>query len=154
MILKLGNLVSFVRAGSNKNQGGRMFFSKLSSVFVLLILVGCVSGSAIITGTQRPAISADEVRVYSKYPGNYEVIAFVKSEAEEVFSQQDAVNRALQELKSQAAKVGANGIVLQSQGEKSEGTVGTFIANGYGGGTFVGGNSDYQTISAEAIYTE
>ncbi len=58
---------------------------------------------------------------------------------------------ALEEIKKQAAKVGANGIILQNTGEVVNGGI-TFISNGYGGGFFVNTQSTKQTISGTAIY--
>jgi uncharacterized protein YbjQ (UPF0145 family) len=48
---------------------------------------------------------------------NFEHIGIVKSEAVELLSQQEALDRAVEELKSQAAKIGANGVILGHMGE-------------------------------------
>jgi hypothetical protein len=121
-----------------------MPYTKTICGLLLVLLVGCTptptpiptSGSAIITGKQRPAISADNVKVYANYPDNYEVIAIVKSKAEEPSAQQEVGNKVLDELKVQAAKVGANGIVLKALGKASE------------------RGESYETLSAEAVYVK
>ena len=76
----------------------------------LLILCGCATGSHIITGNARPAISPDAVKIYSEAPANFEKIGFIS--ANTGGTGQRATDRALKELKNQAGKIGANGIVL------------------------------------------
>jgi len=118
--------------------------TKIICGLLLVLLVGCspkpspipTSGSAIIIGTQRPAIDVEEVKVYDNYPEIYEVIAIVKSKAEEPSSQRGVGNKVLDELKVQAAKVGANGIVLKGLGKTSM------------------ESESYETLSADAIYVE
>lgn len=122
--------------------------------FTILLVSACTTGSYIVTGTKRPAIPIEDVKIYQKYPTTYETIGMVKSQSEVLISQQDAVDRAVTELKKQAAKIGANGIIIKSQGEKSEGSVGTYVPNSYGGGVFIGGGDTYQTLSAEAIFVQ
>jgi hypothetical protein len=123
------------------------------SVFVIN-LSGCATGSALVTGVKRDAISPEQVRVYHSEPSNYDVIAIVKSSSAMGFGEQHNVDLALEEIKEQAAKVGANGIILQSTQEVSTGGGGTFIPNGYGGGFFISNNSVKQTISGTAIYVK
>ncbi len=59
---------------------------------------------------------------------------------------------AVEELKKQAASVGANGVILRTVGEKGGTSYGTFIPNASGGGYFVGGSEAAQSVSGEAIY--
>lgn len=53
-----------------------------------------------------------------------------------------------QELKAQASKVGANGIILTNIGQRSEG----YVGGGAYGQPVYGGTSTYETLSGEAIY--
>jgi ASC-1-like (ASCH) protein len=118
--------------------------TKIICGLLLVLLIGCspkpapipTSGSAIIIGKQRPSIAVEEVRVYDSYPEIYEVIAIVKSKAAEPSSLEGVGNKVLDELKVQAAKVGANGIVLKGLGKTSI------------------QNESYETLSADAIYVE
>ena len=128
------------------------------SLLVLTIfafnLSGCATGSTLITGVKRDAINSEQVRVYHSEPSNYDVIGIVKSSSAMGFGEQHNVDLALEEIKKQAATVGANGIILQSTQEVSTGGGGTFIPNGYGGGFFVSNRSVKQTISGTAIYVK
>lgn len=63
----------------------------------------------------RPAIDPTEVKIYLNPPSQYETIGRVEASAYVSvwpFSQQAAQNRIIEKLKKQAAKVGANGVVL------------------------------------------
>ncbi len=128
----------------------RFFMAALSAVY----LSGCATGSTLVTGVKRVAINSEQVRVYHSSPDNYEVIGMVKSSSAMGFGEQHNLDLALEEIKEQAAKVGANGIILQNTGEVTTGGGGTFIPNGYGGGFFVSNHSTKQTISGTAIYVK
>lgn len=122
------------------------------SFLIILLLTGCTTGSALVTGNQRPPIDPSQVKVYRIPPSTeYEHIGIVKAQSEEVLSQQEAVNRAVEELKRQAAKIGANGIILGGTGHKSEGYAG-YIPSAAGGGNFYYGTTEYQTLKGDAIY--
>ena len=124
---------------------------KLINRFLLvasaLILLSCASGSAIVTGKTRPPISVMEVRLYTEAPARYETIGIVKASSDAGWSEQDSVNYAVEELKMQAAKLGANGVLLTATGENAYSIVGS-NPNG----------SDYtipvseQLVSGKAIY--
>ena len=81
-------------------------------MIVCFLLFACADSSSIITGTVRSAISPNEVKIYLNPPSQYETIGIIESVSEVVFSRQAAQDRVIDELKSQAAKIGANGIIL------------------------------------------
>ena len=107
------------------------------------ILFSCSTGSVIITGTVRPAIDPNEVKIYLTAPLQYETIGIVEASSDVEVSRQSAQDRVIDELKKQAAKIGANGVLLINTGERTSG--GTFI-----GGVFVTGQT--LTGRGEAIY--
>jgi hypothetical protein len=80
----------------------------------------------------------------------FEHIGIVKAEAEEVITQQEAMDRAVEELKKQAAKIGANGVLLGGMGEKYENYFG--FTPYAGGGHFWSGTTEYQTLQGDAIF--
>ena len=88
-----------------------------------LRLGACASGSAIVTGTTRPATSPQAVQLYTTPPTRYEVIALVKASSDAGWTSQGSVDYAIQELKAQAAKLGANGVLLRATGQSNSGTV-------------------------------
>lgn len=103
----------------------------------------CASGTVLVTGTQRTAITPEEVTIYSELPENYEVIGIVSSSSDWGWTQQGSLNYAIQELKKQAAKIGTNGIVLESQHKTINGYV-------YSNGIMIPETA--QNVSGKAIY--
>jgi uncharacterized protein YbjQ (UPF0145 family) len=116
----------------------------LCSLFVLL---SCATGSAIITGNVRPAADPAEVKIYLEPPSQYETIGIVEASSDVEFSLQAAQDRVISELKNQAAKIGANGVLLINVGNQSGGTVGF-----YSGGVFYASSSETKTAHGQAIY--
>ncbi|WPE18135.1 hypothetical protein [Candidatus Thioglobus autotrophicus] len=117
-------------------------------------LGGCASGATLVTGMKRTAVEYEIVKIYHAAPSNYEIIASVQASSELGFTDQDNLDMALEEVKKQAAKVGANGVILKKLGKESSGSFGNFFSNGYGGGIFVGGEDYSQVISGTAIYVK
>ena len=99
----------------------------------LSVLIGCSTGSSIVTGKTRPAISPAEVNVYIDPPSKYETIGLVEASDDVGFSTQATQNRVVNELKAQAAKIGANGVLIISTDSKS-------------------GESNKKTAQGKAIY--
>ncbi len=120
----------------------------ITAIFILGSLFGCATGSTIITGTKRSAISPNEVKIYLDPPAEYESIGIIEVSSDVIFSRQTAQDKAMEALKSRAAKVGANGVLLTNTGSQSVGTAG-YYSNGifYGGGS-----SDKILAQGRAIY--
>lgn len=115
------------------------------TLLAVLTLLGCASGTALVTGTQRPATSADEVVVYTEPPEQYEVIGIVSASSDMGWTAQGSLDYAIAELKKQAAKIGANGVIIEGMGQSSS------------GGVLVSGMVipvTAQNISGKAIYVE
>ncbi len=133
--------------------GNTMIIRQFFSLVAVLLLVGCATGSALVTGTKRAPTDPLQVTVYRSAPDSkFEHIGIVKSEAAEMFSQQEAVDRAVEELKKQAAKIGANGIILSGMGEKHENYSG--YTPSATGGYFYSGTDEYLTLQGDAIYVK
>ena len=111
------------------------------------VLFSCASSSSIITGNVRPAIKPSEVKIYLDSPAQYETIGVVEASGEIGFSRQSAQDKVINQLKSRAAKVGANGVLLTTTGSQSNGTTGF-----YSNGIFYGGASDKIIAQGRAIY--
>ena len=116
-------------------------------IVFFLTLVGCATGSSIVTGKARPSINPNEVKLYLEPPSQYETIGIVEASSEVELSAQEAQDRAIQELKSQAAMIGANGVLISHTGDKSGGMVGF-----YSGGVFYAGASETKTAKGRAIF--
>jgi hypothetical protein len=116
-------------------------------VLLTLSLVACASGSAILTGTKREPLESSQVKLYLDPPAKYEVIALVKASSDAGWTEQDSVDYAVQELKNQAAKLGANGVLLVASGEST-----TALVGGHGTGFIYGIPVTSKTVTGKAIY--
>ena len=112
-----------------------MRFLKVSIVLIILFsLINCATGSHIVTGERRPPIDPAHVRLFLDPPPRYETIGLVEAASDVDLSSQKAQDRALNELKKQAAKIGANGVILQNVDTTTAGA-GGFLGSGFGGQT-------------------
>lgn len=110
---------------------------------ISLIISSCASGTALVTGTQHPETSPESVVIYTEPPVNYEVIGIVTVSSDSGWTDQGRLDYALTELKKQAAKIGANGILLEDVTQTTTGGV-------YSYGMYVPSTS--QNLSGKAIY--
>lgn len=127
-------------------------FIYISIVFIIIsFLFGCatVGSSIIMTGTKRPAIELDEVKIYLDPPQEYETIGLIEASAEVALSRQKAQDKAMNELRTKAANVGANGVLLVNSGSQSTKSEGYYSS----GGVYNGGTSSSKIMAqARAIY--
>jgi hypothetical protein len=114
----------------------------LSAVVVVSLLAGCAS-SHVMLGKARPPISPDDVRIYQRPPdAPYEEIARVdaSSTGSFAFTAQGKTDAVIRRLKEEAAKVGANGVLLEGIGDQESGSIGTGAGStSYGRSSSVGG---------------
>jgi len=123
---------------------------KITIVYSLtLFLMGCASGSSIVVGTKRPSIDPSQVKLYLKLPPNHEVIGIVHASSDAGWTEQDSQDYAVQELKNQAAKLGANGVLLTESGERTSTVVG-----GYGTEYLYAIPVTAKILSGQAIYVK
>lgn len=115
-----------------------------------MFLVACTSaGSAIVTGKARPPVPKELVQIYLEPPADYEVIGLVESIGYVGMTDQSRMNRAIEELKERAGKIGANGVLLEATGNAAGATVGT-INNGL----LVAASARHKTASGKAIWVK
>ena len=108
---------------------------------VALLLAGCSTSSYVLVGTPRSPISPDSVRVYLQPPPHYEQIATITgtSQGSMALTGQQNMDKAVERMKQVAAKLGANGILLQGVQDVQSGSVGSGVGNtSYGGSSAVG----------------
>ena len=96
-------------------------------ILVLLTLGACASGSAIVTGAVRAPIKPEQVSIYLEPPAEFETIGLVNASSSSGWTEQGSVDYAIQELKEQAAKLGANGVLLVASGDR---TTTTYVLSG------------------------
>lgn len=122
---------------------------KLLLLTFTLALTGCASGSSILVGEAREPIASEKVRLYIEPPELYDPIALVNASSDAGLTKQGSIDYAIDELKKQAAKLGANGVLLETTGSNNSVMLG-------------GQGTDYlylipiseQTVSGQAIYVE
>jgi len=92
-------------------------FALFLVALVVPLIAACASGSAIVTGTTRAAIQAEQVRIYLEPPTDFETVALVTASSDAGLTDQGSIDYAVAELKLQAAKLGANGVLVVSTGD-------------------------------------
>ena len=96
--------------------------TRLLLIFIFVFtLVGCATGSALVTGQARTAIEDYlSVKVLTQMPVGAEEIAIVKASSDAGWTEQGSLDYAVEELKKQAAKLGANAVVITGRDTSSE----------------------------------
>jgi hypothetical protein len=96
------------------------------AVVAYLALTGCAASSHVLVGTPRTPLSPEDVKVYLQPPAKYEEIATIdaSSRGTPVFTDQRKMDRVIARLKEEAAKLGANGILLEGTSERQAGGIG------------------------------
>lgn len=118
----------------------------------VLAMGACASGSAIVTGNTRTPVAPEHVKIYLEPPASFEVIGLVKASSGAGWNQQEATDYAVEELKRQAGKLGANGVLLTSSGQTP---VTTYMpGSGSARGTIVPVTGNENTVGGEAIFVE
>jgi hypothetical protein len=116
---------------------------------VLLACTACASGSVIVTGTTRPAVAPESVRLFVDPPAEYDVIGLVSASSDAGWTEQGDVNYAIAELKRLAAKLGANGVLITASGDKA-----TSIVVPQAQGAIVSASASAKTIQGKAIFVK
>ncbi|MES2017228.1 MAG: hypothetical protein V4484_12090 [Pseudomonadota bacterium] len=126
----------------------------VASITLLGILAGCAS-SSVVVGRVRPAISPAQVKLYLHPPQKFEEVALLESNSRASFAltDQGKMNVLIERMKEEAAKVGANGVLLRGTVDQSSGGIstGSFTGNAAIGLTF---GLTHKAGSGVAIYVE
>ena len=133
--------------------------SAFSAPLLLAAISGCAT-SHVMVGQARPSISPDQVQIYLHPPANkYVEIALLDTSSRGAFAitAQGKTNVVMDRLKAEAAKLGANGILLEGVGDQAGGSVGTGYAAASGHSAFGFGSSAtvfHKKGDGLAIYVE
>jgi hypothetical protein len=108
--------------------------SKFRSLLILgacLGLAACAPSTHVLIGQARPPISPDQVKIYSQPPTYYQEIAVLDASSKSVFGTggQKTVDTVIERLKIEAAKLGANGVILEGFAESQTGSIGTGVGS-------------------------
>jgi hypothetical protein len=138
----------------------KSFLRFVTTLFAAFFIASCGTNVTML-GPARPPISPAAVRIYQVPPRHYEQIAIINSSAGTtwIFPSYDSLDEAFAELRSQAAALGANGVLLQAVYDQPVGGLSVggggfgYGHNGfYGGGGSVGGPLINRRVQAIAIY--
>jgi hypothetical protein len=133
------------------------------SAFIAPLLLAALSGCAtshVMVGQARAPVSPDQVQIYLHPPANkYVEIALLDTSSRGAFAitAQGKTNVVMDRLKAEAAKLGANGILLEGVGDQAAGSVGTGYATASGHSAFGFGSSAtvyHKKGDGLAIYVE
>ena len=113
-------------------------------------LAGCACSSKVMLGQARAPIDPAQVRVYNTPPAGSVEIAQLESTSAVGFGTKGQTDAAVARLKREAAKLGANGVVLMGVGSS-----GSPVGMSVGGGSFgrhsaVGGSVGIPTTQKRA----
>lgn len=128
------------------------YFRGLLVLASALALGACATATVVPVGNTRAPIDPSQVRIYAQPPSHYEVVAILNGNAGIEGTGQGAVDDVIKKLKQQAAKLGANGVLLGKMGQQYSGSFGGSSYLGWG--SFIGSSTaNYsKTIDAQAIY--
>ncbi len=87
---------------------------------LLILAAGCAQPEPVVTltGTAKPPLNPDLVKFYDTAPPHAEVIGTISAVSFQGMSTRQADENALRSLKTAAAKIGANGVVISSMDDK------------------------------------
>lgn len=101
-----------------------MFRSSATFLSIAILLTACVSTNATVLNKSltRPPIAKDAVIIYSsaeKVPGKYDEVAVLNSKGDESMTDE---RKMYESMRSEAAKLGANGVILQETKDPGTGS--------------------------------
>jgi hypothetical protein len=106
-----------------------------------LLSAACASTKPVVTGHPRQPIPVDQVKVYSAPPSTFEEIATLSASSKSAFKPggPQQIDKVVQQLKQQAADLGANGLILEGFSDRETASLGTGVGSqSYSGNTSVG----------------
>ena len=117
---------------------------------VIFVLAGCATGSALVTGQVRTAIKDHStIQMLTTMPADAEEIAIVKASSDSGWTEQGRVDYAVEELKKQAAKLGANAAVTTGRDTSSE----VYSVPVYNSSPIIG-SSSVEIVQGVAVWIE
>jgi hypothetical protein len=92
---------------------------------------GCATSSQVLTGSPRAPVSTSDVRVYTQAPPSFEEIAVLGASRKSVSSAggERAIEKMIETMKSQAAQLGANGLLLEDFSDSDPVAVGSGVGS-------------------------
>ncbi|SEM17495.1 hypothetical protein SAMN05428989_3274 [Pseudoxanthomonas sp. GM95] len=127
------------------------------AVTLLLSLAACAGTSKVMLSDARAPVDPATVRLYTAVPPGAIQIAQLEAQSAVGFGTQGQTDAAMRRLKDEAAKLGANGVVLIGAGSGGRSPVGLSVGGGsygghVGGGIGIGIPTQQKQANGVAIY--
>jgi len=114
----------------------------LPVLLIVAAVTACAPSTHVLVGQARPPITPDQVKIYSHPPAiPFEEIAVLDANSKSVFGTggQKSIDKVIERLKIEAAKLGANGVILEGFSDAQTGSIGTGVgSDSYGTHSAVG----------------
>ena len=110
--------------------GLRVIFA-VSIVSIAAMLAACATSSQVLTGVPRSPILPAGVRVYTQAPPSFEDIAELGASRKSVSSAggERAIAKMIETMRTQAAQLGANGLLLEDFSDSDPMAIGTGVGS-------------------------
>jgi hypothetical protein len=97
----------------------------------LTTVSGCATSSQMLTGSPRAPLLPSDVRVYTQAPQSFEEIAVLSASRKSVSSAggERAIEKMIETMRSQAAQLGANGLLLEDFSDSDPVAVGSGVGS-------------------------
>jgi hypothetical protein len=101
------------------------------AIALIPMLEGCATSSQILTGSPRAPLPPGDVRVYTQAPQSFEEIAVLGGSRKSVSTAggERAIEKIIETMKSQAAELGANGLLLEELSDSNAVALGTGVGS-------------------------
>jgi hypothetical protein len=108
-----------------------MAVRRIFALSLSVLAAACASSSEMLTGTARAPIATIEVRVYTQAPASFEEIAVLSASRRNMSSAggERAIQKMIASMKSQAALLGANGLLLEDFSDERDLSLGTSVGS-------------------------
>jgi len=108
-----------------------MFAIELMLAIALTTVSGCATSSQMLTGSPRAPLLPSDVRVYTQAPQSFEEIAVLGASRKSVSSAggERAIEKMIETMRSQAAQLGANGLLLEDFSDSDPIAVGSGVGS-------------------------
>ena len=103
----------------------------MSAVLLTCTLSACATSSEVLTGTPRLPIEPSTVRVYTQAPQHFEEIAVLGASRKSISSAggERAIAKMIEAMRTQAAQLGANGLLLEDFSDSDPVAIGTGVGS-------------------------
>ena len=101
------------------------------AVLLICTLSSCATSSEVLTGAPRSPLMASAVRVYTQAPQRFEEIAVLSASRKSVSSAggERAIAKMIETMRTQAAQLGANGLLLEDFSDSDPVAIGTGVGS-------------------------